>query len=184
MVLAEEIWAIPRALTSAECRSYIALSEAAGYEAAPLSYTFSGPNGFNISRDGRNCGRAVLDDAAPAAQLWARLAEAVPAERHGRRVLGLNERLRFYRYMAGKRLGLHRDGFYRRPDGAQSLWTLMIYLNEDFTGGATRFAREEIAVTPQTGLALVFPHHFWHEGRPVTDGCKYVVRTDVMFAPE
>ena len=183
MALAEDIWAVPYVLTPADCRAQIELSDAAGYEAAPLGDNFSGPNGFHISRDGRNCGRAVVDDAETAAQLWAGLTQHLPAEWRGRRALGLNERLRFYRYTAGERLGLHRDGYYRRPDGAQSLWTLMIYLNQDFTGGATRFAREEIIVTPQTGLALVFPHHFWHEGCLVIDGCKYVIRSDIMFAP-
>jgi hypothetical protein len=183
-LLAEDIWTFPGALASAECRVYIALSEAAGYEDAPLSDNFNGPNGFAVSRDGRDCGRAAFDDAELAARLWARLASSLPAAWQGRRALGLNERLRFYRYAPGQRLGLHRDGFYRRPDGANSLWTLIIYLNQDFTGGATRFARADLAIAPQTGLALVFPHHFWHEGQPVITGRKYVLRADVMFAPE
>jgi hypothetical protein len=180
--LAEHLWCLREALTRQQCLDLIARSEANGYEAAPLSYNFNGPNGFAVSRDGRNCGRAVLDNAQAAAQLWARLAAQLPAVWRGRQTLGLNERLRFYRYTAGERLGLHRDGFYQRANGEQSLWTLMVYLNQDFTGGATYFAREQLSVIPQTGLALVFPHYFWHEGRPVAAGRKYVLRTDVMFS--
>ena len=33
-------------------------------------------------------------------------------------------------------------------------------------------------------MALVFAHLQLHEGAPVLDGRKYVLRTDVMYAPE
>jgi hypothetical protein len=181
---ADDIQRVPGALTEAECAAFIARSETAGYAPAPLSDVFRGPDGFVISRDGRACGRAAFDDTQAAARLWLRLAKSLPAMWHARRAVGLNERLRFYRYTQGERLGLHRDGFFRRADGQQSLWTLMVYLNQGCAGGATYFAREQLAVAPQTGLALVFPHYFWHEGQPVTAGRKYVLRTDVMFAPE
>ena len=56
----------------------------------------------------------------------------------------------------------------------------MIYLNDDFEGGATRFM--QAAVKPVKGTALVFAHPLSHQGDPVTAGRKYVVRTDVMYA--
>jgi hypothetical protein len=30
-------------------------------------------------------------------------------------------------------------------------------------------------------MALIFRHECLHEGRPVLDGTKYVLRTDVMY---
>ncbi|MCA9067586.1 MAG: hypothetical protein KDA84_01600, partial [Planctomycetaceae bacterium] len=67
---------------------------------------------------------------------------------------------------------------------------LMIYLNEDFTGGETSFDDsysnepfDAFEVTPQTGMALCFAHHVHHKGEPVLEGRKYVLRTDVMYAP-
>jgi prolyl 4-hydroxylase len=30
-------------------------------------------------------------------------------------------------------------------------------------------------------MALIFRHEFLHEGRPVLEGIKYVLRTDVMY---
>lgn len=36
-------------------------------------------------------------------------------------------------------------------------------------------------VTPKEGTALVFNHDTLHEGLPVTDGVKYIVRTEVMY---
>jgi prolyl 4-hydroxylase len=61
-----------------------------------------------------------------------------------------------------------------------SLLTLMVYLNDDFAGGETSFA--EVAIVPHRGMALLFRHALFHEGRPVTRGVKYVLRSDVMFA--
>ena len=55
----------------------------------------------------------------------------------------------------------------------------MIYLNDDFEGGATILSG--ISVKPRRGMALVFIHELLHEGAPVTKGRKYVLRSDVMF---
>ena len=56
----------------------------------------------------------------------------------------------------------------------------MIYLNEDFEGGETAF--EHTVVRPRLGSALLFFHAILHEGREVTRGQKYVLRSDVMYA--
>ena len=101
---------------------------------------------------------------------------------NGRRALGLNERLRFYRYEAGQMFAPHVDGYYRRPNGEQSLLTWMIYLNDDFTGGETKFYGAEVEVKPETGMMLVFRHALLHEGAEVRAGRKYVLRSDIMFS--
>ena len=93
---------------------------------------------------------------------------------------GLNERFRFYRYTRDQAFRWHRDGAFRRDDREASRLTLMIYLNEGFGGGGTEFDLAE-TVVPRTGMALVFAHHLRHQGAPVTQGTKYVLRTDVMF---
>ncbi len=58
----------------------------------------------------------------------------------------------------------------------------MLYLNDDFTGGATDFHDFAASVTPRTGMALLFQHMLLHEGATVLTGVKYVLRTDVMYA--
>ena len=55
----------------------------------------------------------------------------------------------------------------------------MIYLNDDFTGGETTF--DDVSIQPKTGTALCFIHEQKHEGTPVIEGTKYVIRTDVMY---
>ena len=96
-------------------------------------------------------------------------------------VIGLNERLRFYRYLPGQSFAAHRDGYFLRENGQRSFLTFILYLNDDYTGGEIRFLESEKIVVPQLGQAIVFSHQLWHEGLPVTDGCKYVLRTDVIY---
>ena len=70
--------------------------------------------------------------------------------------------------------------------------TLLIYLNEGYSGGDTVFSEYEYGegavtvhskrVTPQTGLILIFRHELKHEGEELVKGRKYVLRTDVMYA--
>jgi len=55
----------------------------------------------------------------------------------------------------------------------------MVYLNGGARGGETRF--ENVSITPEPGLALLFDHYLLHEGAEVIEGTKYVLRTDVMY---
>lgn len=43
------------------------------------------------------------------------------------------------------------------------------------------FTEEVCFVRPKEGTALVFNHDTLHEGLPVTDGVKYIIRTEVMY---
>jgi len=82
----------------------------------------------------------------------------------------------------------------------KSFLTFLIYLNDGFNGGATRFFRSSNeggdaslshggmvahGVQPKQGCVLVFPQgntaSLLHEGSAVTSGTKYVVRTDVLY---
>eukprot|EP00549_Striatella_unipunctata_P018778 CAMPEP_0118722170 /NCGR_PEP_ID=MMETSP0800-20121206/31195_1 /TAXON_ID=210618 ORGANISM="Striatella unipunctata, Strain CCMP2910" /NCGR_SAMPLE_ID=MMETSP0800 /ASSEMBLY_ACC=CAM_ASM_000638 /LENGTH=626 /DNA_ID=CAMNT_0006630247 /DNA_START=60 /DNA_END=1941 /DNA_ORIENTATION=+ len=89
----------------------------------------------------------------------------------------------------------------------QSRLTLLLYLNDDFEGGHTRFyapssGKDEndldllCSIQPKQGSVLLFPqavgqeqaayakqHWPLHEGSPVRSGrrAKYVIRSDVMF---
>ena len=55
----------------------------------------------------------------------------------------------------------------------------MIYLNDNFEGGATSF--DDTIIKPKKGAALCFIHEQKHEGSPVITGIKYVLRSDVMY---
>jgi hypothetical protein len=169
------IFTIPDVLTGEECQEYIDWSESLGYEDAPVSLAA----GQVLRPDIRNNARAMVDSPERANDIWSRISADVPSVLDGRRAVGLNERLRFYRYGPGQRFAPHTDGCYRRSSGEESFLTVMIYLNSGARGGETRF--ENASITPARGLALIFDHYLLHEGAPVLEGQKYVLRSDVMY---
>lgn len=180
--IGEGVFTVSEFLLAAECDELIALSESLGYEDAPVSTSL----GAVMRKDIRNNDRIVLDDAERAANLWQRARDYVPLRYRGRDAVGFNERFRFYRYDVGQLFNWHRDGCFKRPSGERSLITVLLYLNDNFTGGETSFDEPEIQagimkIVPRTGLALFFDHPLLHKGEPVENGRKYVLRTDIMY---
>ena len=124
----------------------------------------------------------MLDDPKEAQKLFERVKDRVPDEIHAMRLSGINERLRCYEYQVGQRFAPHSDGAFIRDEIEQSWYTFMVYLNEEFEGGETVFFVEpEKSIKPQTGMGLLFQHPIIHEGAEVTNGTKYVIRTDLMY---
>ncbi len=173
--VAEGIFTLAHVLEPAECDALIASTEVSGYEDAPITT----PWGFQMRPDIRNNTRVMLDDPGRAAALWERLRAWIPSRDGAWRAVGLNERFRFYRYEAGQYFDWHGDGVFRRNDLEQSRLTLMIYLNDTFQGGETQF--DAHTVVPKCGSALIFEHRLLHRGAMVTEGVKYVMRSDVMY---
>jgi prolyl 4-hydroxylase len=178
---ADQIFTIPEFLTPAECDQLIAHSESVGFDDAPITTA----RGFVMRKDIRNNFRVMCDDAPLAAKWYERLMPFMPPKRSVWNVCGLNERFRYYRYEVGQYFAPHFDGCFRRSDVEESLFTFMIYLNDDFEGGETKFYLDNgqlrTSVKPVRGMALVFWHSQLHEGAPVEKGRKYVVRSDVMY---
>ena len=184
--LAKDIGTIVGFMSIDECNAYIRFSELEGYEEA----TVTTERGMVMMRGVRNNDRVMVDDVGRARQLFERLKESVPASfRDEWSPVGLNERLRLYRYDVGQQFDWHMDGYFERANGERSFFTFMVYLNDDFDGGATSFRglghgatpSDHLEVTPQKGMALLFHHPIEHRGDPVLAGRKYVLRTDVMY---
>ncbi len=166
-------------LSPEECDAFIQETEARGYGDAPIT-TF---RGFVMRPDVRNNTRVMVDDVGLAGRLWARMKPFVVPVWEGWDASGLNERFRYYRYQPGQYFKYHADGAYYRSAREESLFTAMVYLNEGFGGGSTDFY-EGPSITPRQGMLLLFSHPLVHQGAPVTHGCKYVLRTDVMYQPQ
>jgi len=172
-------------LTADACAQLMAKIDDAGPAVAPISTAY----GFVMNDDIRNNERAIFDDHALAARLFASLEPVLPKRMvhemlggPARMVpVGANERFRCYRYRPGQYFKPHYDGRFERNADERSLLTLMVYLNDDFTGGGTRFLEFGVEVVPRTGMALVFQHPVLHEGCTVERGTKYVLRSDVMY---
>ncbi len=79
------------------------------------------------------------------------------------------------------------------PKPARTTWTLLVYLSS-CTGGETVFYPEPtranrnpepISVAPEMGMALLHRHGdrcMLHEGKEVTGGEKWVLRSDLVVA--
>ncbi|OCX50719.1 oxidoreductase, 2OG-Fe(II) oxygenase [Mucilaginibacter sp. PPCGB 2223] len=161
-----------------QCEDFIVKSEAIGYEPATIQTDM----GTRLVTTVRNNNRVIYKDHQLADTLWQQIEPFAPSQVGHSKSIGLNELFRFYRYEPGQKFRRHRDQSYIRNDAEASYYTLMIYLNENFEGGETTF--NDLTVQPKQGSALVFLHSLEHEGSAVTQGIKYVLRTDIMFRLE
>ena len=171
------IWTIPGFLSQAECRRLIGFSEGFGFEEATVGLS----SGAKMMKGVRDNFRAEVDDLNLAQEMWHQIKSEFPVHIEGACAVGLNSHFRFYRYENGQKFKRHIDGRQVVGD-LESRVTWMIYLNDDFAGGATAF--DDISIQPERGTALLFVHEQKHEGCPVERGRKYVLRSDVLFAPE
>jgi len=175
----QEIFLLNDFLSEAECKELVDRTEAIGYSSAPVTT----PDGPVMMPDVRNNSRLMIEDRELADRLFQKARPLLPQKLPGGwEIVGLNELLRYYRYEKGQQFAPHYDGAFARNKTEQSQLTFMVYLNEGFEGGETKFYDgESLVVTPRCGSALVFVHRKLHEGASIISGRKYVLRSDVMY---
>ncbi|RZL13349.1 MAG: 2OG-Fe(II) oxygenase [Hymenobacter sp.] len=176
--LTDTIFLIEDFFTRQECLDTIVRSEGIGYELAKVNTA----SGAKVRTDIRNNSRAFYKSEELAQELWSKLQPVLPpslASMANRTASGLNELFRFYRYQRGHQFKGHYDESYFRNEQEASELTFMVYLNDNFQGGDTTF--RGLRVRPRQGMALIFLHSLYHEGSEVTQGVKYVLRSDVMY---
>lgn len=170
-----EIYLIEDFLTHEECDSLIQYSEEQGYEEAKVNL-----DGKQVLMTMVRNNERLLDlNKSRAEEYWSRLKSFHPQELGKSTAIELNELFRFYKYTEKQRFKKHRDGSFERNESEFSAYTFMVYLNHDYSGGETTF--NEITVDPKKGTALIFRHELKHEGKPIIDGIKYVLRSDIMY---
>jgi prolyl 4-hydroxylase len=103
------------------------------------------------------------------------------------------EPLQVLRYRPGQEYRPHHDALPGATN--QRVSTLLVYLNEDFTGGETSFAAAGLTYKGGVGDALLFRNAHpdgridqaaLHAGLPVTTGCKFLASRWIherQFAP-
>lgn len=162
-------------LTRKECLEHIVRSEETGYELAKVNTA----GGARVRTGIRNNNRAFYKSEELARELWKKAQPFIPARVGNRTATGLNELFRFYRYQRGHQFKGHYDESYVRNAEEASFYTFMVYLNDNFQGGDTTF--QGVRIQPKQGMLLLFLHSLHHAGSEVTQGVKYVLRTDVMY---
>ncbi len=125
----------------------------------------------------------------------------------------LNPCLRVTKYNVGGKFSWHRDSQFTGSALSKSSHTLMIYLNDDFEGGDTTILVptkspsdleeayvptsdidaevaglaghvEEVVIRPKKGMVVLFDQRLIHSGQPVTQGSKYILRSDLLAATD
>ncbi|MDX1960853.1 MAG: 2OG-Fe(II) oxygenase [Leptospiraceae bacterium] len=148
----------------------------------------------------RNNDRFVIDNDDLANQLFEKVKPYLPEKIEIKSVIQsengvwhlkeLNNRLRFCKYSANQYFHRHLDGVHYRNDTTQSKLTFMIYLNSatEFKGGRTLFFKTKetneiwASYIPKQGDLIVFDHNVWHEGEVLTEGEKFVLRSDILYS--
>ena len=95
--------------------------------------------------------------------------------------IACGEPLQILRYGIGQEYRPHTDS--RIGEANQRAWTVLIYLNDDYDGGATQFPRATLDIRGRVGDALIFRNvdaqgnpdpASLHAGLPVTSGFKWL----------
>lgn len=181
---------IPSLFSKAECEELLNTEIKNSFQKAISNY----PTYY------RNNDRFVMDNDILANQLFEKVKPCLPetieinssiqAENGVWYLKELNNRLRYCKYSANQYFHRHLDGVHYRNDTTQSKLTFMIYLNgaTEFKGGRTLFFRtketEEVwaSYIPKQGDLIVFDHNVWHEGEVLTEGEKFVLRSDILYS--
>jgi len=196
-------------LSRVECSTIIDMAEAMGFAANTPTLKGEVQNRFRGRFDQLRAPRCVwLATEAVNSALFARLRHFLPQSSLGGTLHGINRRWRIYRYQPGQQFVPHLDDGYEASylnkagsvatdPTKQSLLTILVYLSSGLQGGQTRFwipdstlqDFSERGVRPVAGHALLFFHgdhplSLIHEGCPVREGVKYVLRSDVLYERE
>ncbi len=174
-------------LSVADCQQLIARGQEQGFEPAKVNHYGE----QEMMTQVRNNERIEFDDQILASDLMVKLCLALgddfPYMHDARAFAKPGSHFRMYRYVPGQYFKPHKDGSF--TDGPhESEITVLFYLN-DCQGGETVLmpyglsqAWAHIAIQPRAGDVLLFEHNVWHEGRQVTTGEKYVLRTDLFYS--
>jgi len=164
------LWTVDDVYSADECEEMIALIERS-------SPTLATNNPLYRDQD-----RVIRDDPALASDLFGRLRPALAECIGGLQLVGLNDRLRFYRYRPGQRFVPHMDHWYRPSERQITLHTVLAYFNDNFEGGETRFQEQlDQVLVRKRGMVAIFQHKLRHEGCLVRRGAKYAMRSDVIY---
>lgn len=77
------------------------------------------------------------------------------------------------KYSVGKSMGPHVDDYNNGDDPNISV---VLYLNDDYTGGEINFPEQNVTIKPEAGSIVIFPsvEPYYHQSLPVISGIKYM----------
>lgn len=188
----KNIYTLSNLLHPNECQAILHKAKQLGFQEAGLA---TEQDIYRVQNKTRNNKRLIIEDKQLAAILWQRIGHLVDPKFKNRKAHGLNWRFRIYEYQKGQTFTPHVDTQMQLPNengkDLLTLFSVMIYLNDNFEGGATTFfdrrkkrskqLQINKVIRPKTGMGLVFDHLLFHEGSVVKKGIKYAIRTDLIY---
>ncbi|MFZ2994921.1 2OG-Fe(II) oxygenase [Sphingobium sp.] len=177
------IQTIPGLLTPAECDLLATLSER---RLRPALIFHEGQGRFVADpvRHSDAAGFPILSEWPAVHAINRRLAAASGT------TVAQGETLQILRYAPGQQYRAHLDAVPGLTN--QRHLTLLVYLNDDFTGGQTHFTRLRITMAPRRGDALLFTNCLpdgrpdpssEHAGLPVLSGTKWLASRWIRQRP-
>ena len=175
-------------LSKNECKNLIIRGEQMGFREASVRTN----NGQKMLKNIRNNERVMFTDTKLADNLFQRINPYLDNYQvDDQKPVSLNNYFRIYKYNTGQRFNQHKDG-QENIDDLVSHVSVLFYLNDNFTGGATSFyeyVRNEgkmkhtqfESIQPETGSTLLFWHKTFHTGDELINGEKYVLRSDLLY---
>lgn len=168
--LGTRIYQIHHAISSSVCRDYVQQGDVVGW----------GPTNIGELNPLFSRSQAAIDIDMPV--LFAAIQSTVPPQLDGMDIVALaGPRTACMRYSAGEYFGLHTDSPFVAEDGALTKLSLVLYLNDDYTGGETVFPDQALEVRPEIGTILLFPPNLRHMSKPIIRGIKYIIRSEVLY---
>ena len=165
-----------------ECSNLIIYSENVGYvQASSYIDKYKKEHFFLEIRKSLRC---VIDSIDFSKILYKRIAHIIPNKYNDMEFSEINPRFRFLKYNNGDFFAKHTDEHYKNDKNEISLITVLIYLNDDYEGGNTNFLFDdtnEISIMPKIGLICLMDQNILHEVPNITNGIKYVIRTELMY---
>ncbi len=83
-------------------------------------------------------------------------------------------------YTQGGHYEIHADS---GPDLEDRFFSVICYLNDDFTGGSTSFPTLNYSVIPRCGKVVIFPSEYLHQAESIMSGMKYIIVTWIIGMP-
>jgi hypothetical protein len=207
-LLSSVVWTIDNFFSPEQCMEIIASGENVGFDKIPHGersrlICFE-QNGMieNIIMDNINKSNFV-EAFTSADNIWSKPYGFYPSNvQWDPKDIGINKCYRINKYVDSG-FSWHRDAQYTMTDLVRSNYTLLVYLNDDFTNGETEFilsddivhdgitvqneleqtfmdkSHRRLTIIPKKGMAVLFPQCLLHRGN-TCDGTKYVFRTDLV----
>ncbi len=126
----------------------------------------------------RNQHRIIYESKELADEIWLKLVTIPDFRINIELASSINPSFRFYKYYPSQNFVVHTDAPVVINKNQRSFHSLLIYLNDNYEGGSTKF--DGFESIPIQGKIIFFNHTLKHSGAKILSGVKYILRTDII----